>query len=320
MSKGLTKRFNPARDANSVANPNCLGCVNADVRKTDQEGLCTVVKSLYDGFPVRCVGNWANQKIYYLIEYFKLFAGGMKNKWSKLHYVEICSGPGRCILREDKKEQDGTALCVLNSELFQHISSAIFVDNSQVVVDTLNARIKSAGKDAIAKAIVGDYNQPQSMVSSLRSLVANELTLCFIDPTDCSLPFLTIKEIKRAIPKCDFLISVFDGLDFHRNARMIINRGAYPSLRYKYCRFLGVDDFFDRPEVMAAAKKSNDDLSTLFRACYSEQLKSIGLIYQGSKEVKNYYYLQFASENSRGLDFWEKASAIAYNGQMLLGL
>lgn len=320
MSKNQPKRFNPEKDAHSIANYNCLGCANADLRKTDQEGLCTVVKSVCDGLPVRCVGSWANQKIYYLIEYFKLFTGGMKNKWGRLRYVEICSGPGRCILREDRKEQDGTALCVLNSELFQHISSAVFVDSSQVVVDTLNARIESAGKNAIAKAIVGDYNNPQSMVASLKSSSADELTLCFIDPTDCSLPFYTILEIKRAIPKCDFIISVFDGLDFHRNASMIINRGAYPNLRQKYLRFLGVDDFFERPEVVDAAKRPNNDLSTLFRDCYSGQLKSIGLIYQGSKEVKNYYYLQFASENSRGLDFWEKASAIAYNGQMLLGL
>jgi hypothetical protein len=34
-----------------------------------------------DQLPVRCVGKWAYEKIYRLVQYFGIFANGMKNKW-----------------------------------------------------------------------------------------------------------------------------------------------------------------------------------------------------------------------------------------------
>ncbi len=41
-----------------------------------------------------------------LAQYFGVFAGGMWKRWAGLNYIEICSGPGRCVSRETGEEVD----------------------------------------------------------------------------------------------------------------------------------------------------------------------------------------------------------------------
>jgi hypothetical protein len=71
--------------------------------------------SVLDNLPIRPVGEWAYDKIYRLVHYFGIFAGGMKNRWAALNYVEIGCGPGRCVLRENCLEIDGTALAIIRN-------------------------------------------------------------------------------------------------------------------------------------------------------------------------------------------------------------
>ena len=130
------KRFNTTIDTDVRDNADCDRCRNSEVRHTDADGLCTKVRSVVDGLPVRCVGGWANDKIYYLLQYFQIFAKGMAKKWGKLRYVEICSGPGRCCTR-NCKEQDGTALSIVKNEHFDLLSDALFIDYSTNVIDIL---------------------------------------------------------------------------------------------------------------------------------------------------------------------------------------
>jgi hypothetical protein len=72
--------------------------------------------------PVRCVGGWSYDKIYRLVKYFGIFASGMKNAWKGLNYVEICSGPGRCIIRDQRTEMDGTARSIITHPVFPKAS------------------------------------------------------------------------------------------------------------------------------------------------------------------------------------------------------
>ena len=133
----------------------CIRCENSEKREVNKEtGCCKLFNSERDGLPVRCVGDWAKEKIYYLTQYFGIFANGMKNKFDELRYVEICSGPGRCCTR-DGKEIDGTPLTVINHPAFRYISKALFFDYSQEVVDVLNARLRIEGKADRAEAFVG---------------------------------------------------------------------------------------------------------------------------------------------------------------------
>ena len=73
----------------------CRERTRAEREDTHSDGLCINIASVLDGQPVRCVGEWAYDKIYRLVQYFGTFAGGMKNQWQSLNYIEIGSGPGR---------------------------------------------------------------------------------------------------------------------------------------------------------------------------------------------------------------------------------
>ena len=315
------KRFNISIDTNVVKNPDCDQCARSELRHTDKDDLCKKVKSVLDNLPVRCVGDWANDKIYYLLQYFQIFTRGMSKKWGKLRYVEICSGPGRCSTR-DGNEQDGTALSIVKNELFDLLSDAVFIDYSPRVVETLTKRIEAVGKTAKAHALVGDYNDASSIISALDQYSSTALTLCFIDPTDCSVPFDTIRDIFNATHgRCDLLISFFDGLDFHRNAVNATLNPSFARLQKKYARFLGTPDFFTRKEIVEAALANKyADLSQMFRQHYADKLNALGLAYQAWKPIKNFYNLLYASSNSRGLDFWKKATKYDPIGQSELNL
>ena len=142
----------------------------------------------------------------------------MKDKWAgNIRYIEVCSGPGRCCTR-DKHEQDGTALAVLKHPLFRHHKHALFFDFSENVITTLSRRIDALGLSQRAHAILGDFNKPDTITSAMRYYGAGCLTLCLIDPTECNLPFETVRQIYEASGrKCDFIISFFEQNDFNRN-------------------------------------------------------------------------------------------------------
>ena len=66
----------------------CQKCINRDLRnKHCEEGVCEY-PSAFDNLPIRCVGHWANDKIYYLTQYFGIFATGMHKRWENLYYVD----------------------------------------------------------------------------------------------------------------------------------------------------------------------------------------------------------------------------------------
>lgn len=294
----------------------CKKCSNREARdENSEEGICSYNQSALDGLPIRCVGNWANDKIYYLVQYFGIFGNGMKNKWSgNLRYIELCSGPGRCSTR-DGYEQDGTALSILNHEAFQYIADAIFIDYNDIAVNSLNQRINNLGKQNFARAVLGDYNHPDTIINAMRAKPFYGLTLCLIDPTACSIPFTTIKAIaEEARNKCDFIISFFDKTDFHRNAAMATLEPSHISLQQRYLNFLGSEDFFGKPEVIHAAKLNNPViLSELFLNEYQKSLEKIGFLHHDIVPIGKFYHLLYATGNPRGMEFWNKAKK--YNPQ-----
>ena len=123
----------------SKININCTKKCNNEKRKEVTEGdTCKITTSEVDGLPIRCVGKWAYEKIFRLNQYFGIFANGMKNKWSGLNYIEICSGTGRCILRETGEEIDGTSLSILQHPSYSWIKKSLFIDIQESVVKVLN--------------------------------------------------------------------------------------------------------------------------------------------------------------------------------------
>lgn len=304
-------------DNDTILNPSCQKNCNKDKRKQVTENdLCTIVVSVKDNQHVRCVGSWAEQKIYHLVQYFNIFSQGMKNKWGKLNYIEICSGPGRCIDRDTGYEFDGSSLCIIKSNACANINKAIFFDYNSQVVQLLNNRIINTGvTNAIAK--VGNYYDATGICNEiLKETGGTGLYLVFIDPTDCSVPFSLVKELKDKLKNVDFIINLAIGTDFNRNiSNVLTNPVSYQTVLTKYRNFLGNDDFFNTPDIN---KMNSEKLRLLFRDSYIKSLNNIGYIYTDIKRIRNYYDLVFASANEKGKEFWDKANKIQFNGQRKL--
>lgn len=312
--------MHPHLDLHEVKHPDCRQCRRAERDDIDADGLCTSIVSLKDGLPLRCVGEWAHDKIYRLIQYFGIFAGGMRNRWAGLNYIEVCSGPGRCISRETREEMDGTALAILHHQHFHLIKRAAFIDASPRVVAVLNQRIQNLGKAKTAQALVGNYHKPDTICQILEALPANCLNLVFIDPTECDVPFATIERVVQPLENADLLINVALGTDVTRNIiPAILSPASHRAAREKYESFLGTPGFCSQPDIIELAERSDhDDLRRLFAEAYQARLRGLGYVHTAVKPVRHYYHLLFASRNHKGLEFWEKSCRHDPSGQKQL--
>ena len=299
-----------------VKNQSCKKCGRNE--RHGDNGLCSDVVSQFDSLAVRCVGDWSYDKIYRLVSYFGIFTGGMKLKWG-LNYIEICSGPGRCVIREDGREIDGTALAIINHPNCELLQNALFIDNSPEVVETLTKRIDALKASKKASAKIGDYTDSVGLTSLLASLPANRLNLCFLDPTECDVPFTTIKNIAKILGKVDFIINVAIGTDVSRNIANAILEPSFATVRQKYASFLGDETFFDRDDIRAFATLGKfEELRREFINAYVQRLTQLGFPHTDIRPVKHYYYLLFASGNPKGLEFWEKACRYEPDSQKTL--
>ncbi len=305
-----------------VPNPACAkGCNKERREEVTENELCNGTLSVSDQLPIRCVGEWAVEKIFMLVQYFGIFANGMKNKWGgKLNYIEICSGPGRCINRKNGEEFNGTALAILEHSSYQHIAKSLFFDVNPFVVDALNQRIGARGVNN-ATALLGNYNDVTDICTKIeRFLRRDGLNIVFIDPTDCSVPFQLVKGIKEMIPNTDIIINIASMTDFNRNVgNALSNPEKYQNLIRKYDKFLDYSGFFLEPDHKALARSRNfQELRRLFRATYTENLKKLGYGFFDFTTIHGYYDILYASGNEKGIDFWKKAQAIKFDGQRKL--
>lgn len=214
-------------------------------------------------------------------------------------------------------EMDGTALAVLDHRTFQHLETATFLDNNVSVVSALNDRITARGLTSKASAFKADYNDSEGLASILSQRSSVGLSLVFIDPTDCSLPFESVSAISNALQKADLIINVATGTDAGRNLPYaILNRDS--EVRAKYVRFLGSPVFFERTSITLAQTRKHQELRQQFRDAYRTELTRLGYVHFAQERVEHYYDLLFASRHHTGLRFWERAQQTRPDGQMTL--
>ncbi len=301
----------PRIDLSEIVNEQCVVGCNKGLRSALEENTsCKVVSSVQDELPIRCVGPWAREKIYFLTRYFNIFASGMHEKWGRsgVGYFEIGCGPGRCIDRKKGIEFDGSALAILKAQAFKYINVVRFIDIEANVVTVLNERIRNLGKADKAQALVGSYTNGTNIARTIRLLNPYGLNLIFIDPTDCSVPFSTLKELKGAKINFDLIINIAIKTDFSRNIGQAID-APDSIVRKKYESFLGNAPFFASPATIALRQQENfEGIRASFIEEYKKMLRGIGFQFFGRQEINGYYELLFASCHPLGLNFWKKAT------------
>jgi three-Cys-motif partner protein len=307
-------------DLHPLINNQCdRSCSKEERQKHTIDDICQKATSKIDGLPVRCVGPWAYEKIYFLSRYFIMFAKGMKDKWNgNLAYFEICSGPGRCINRENAEEIDGTPLVIMNSVGFQYLKKAYFIDIKQGIIDALNKRINAKNISSKAHALYGRYEDGDFIAKLINDTNNVGLNLVFIDPTDCSVPFSTIQKI-TSVRHVDIILNMAVWTDLNRNLAKAVLNPDYDSRR-KYETFLGDSDFFNDPKIIEMAHYENyQDLRSQYMKRYRCKLQELGLKFVQEKPINGYYNLVFASADKKALHFWHQAAeSIQPDGQRQL--
>ena len=294
----------------------CIRC-KADKVK-DEDGICPYVLS-DDQLPLRCVGTWAREKLYYLQRYMNVFNSSMKGKWSKRAYVELFAGPGLGIVRDSGDIIEGSPLLAIRQLV--PFTLYIFVDINRHAVEALEKRVKQLNPEVDVRSIPRDCN---ASVDEIRSCIDKSyLTLTFIDPTSMQIKFSTIDRLAQNL-RIDLIIN------FPLQA---INR-SYPYAMQGYDD--KYDDFFGTKDWRPVLKKYSDIRSVGARLLelYKAQLRSIGygqikdlsgnqnlecrdILVRGPKNIP-LYYLVFASKHRIAYKFWDDIQKIRADSQRRL--
>ena len=294
----------------------CVKC-KADKVK-DEDGICPYISG-EDHSPLRCVGFWAKDKLYYLERYMEVFNASMKDKWPKRAYIELFAGPGFGIVRDSGQIIKGSPLLAIEQSIpFGHY---IFVDINTGALSALEKRAKQLRPGSNIRFISGDCN---STINEIRtSIDSSYLVLTFIDPTSMQAKFSTIQNLTQGL-RMDLIIN------FPLQA---INRSYTYALQGYDQKY---DDFFGTNEWKPILKGYSDFRSIGARLLdlYKNQLRSIGygqindltdgetsetgeILVRGPKNIP-LYYLVFAGKHKIAYKFWGEIQKIRANSQRRL--
>lgn len=252
--------------------------------------------SKIDGLPIRDSGAWIETKHKLLTYYSHLFATGMKNSWKSRVYLELFSGPGRCLIRKTGKEDLGSPLKVIEKEF----TNFIFTEMSVPAAEALAQRLEPFDNAARAEIWCGDCADAIKRMK----IPAGSLTLAFIDPTGIGhAPFSLVETLHRKT-RCDLLLNIQHGMGIKMNIHQYTPDANEQSALTK---FLGNDSW---------KQLSRHNPREFFRnvlELYKKQLDKLGFSFVGREvRIKNdnntpLYLLLYASKHPKGKEFWDKA-------------
>ena len=253
--------------------------------------------SATDGLPIRSSGPWIDKKHKLLTYYGHLFATSMKYSWPERYYLELFSGPGRCLIRDTKQEDFGSPLKVIDHDFTKYIFIERSVPAAQALAQRLSAFPARAPK---VDLLCGDCAEAVKKLN----IASNALTLAFIDPTGIAhAPFSLIEDLQR-YSKTDLLINIQHGMGIKMNMHQYTQDSTNDSALTK---FLGYDGWKSIP------KNNAKDFFLRVLDLYKERLRGLGYT-TGGRDVlittgKNLslYLLLFASKHPKGDEFWGKS-------------
>lgn len=258
-----------------------------------------------DGLPARVVGAWVHDKKSYLERYLSVVVKAVGRKWhGKLAYLDLFSGPGRSVVRDNGEEVEGSPLVATRCDF----STYVFVDRPEVL-DALRERIATTGKIGRAVFIEGDCND---VVEKVRcSYPADHLAVVFIDPTGLQIRFETVRKLVEN-RKMDLLMTVQLGMGITMNLKQYAKSNGDA-----LTAFLGNTSW--RKDLQLGGSPSQVTRRIMNR--YIEQLRKLGFETARQMPVRTHqnnvllYFVVLASRHPRGPDLWDKITQIEPSGQ-----
>jgi three-Cys-motif partner protein len=256
-----------------------------------------------DGLPVRESGSWIEEKHRILVYFANIFAKSMKPSaykagWPHRVYLELFSGPGRCVVRDTGREEPGSPLKVID----QDFTRFIFIDMNTAAARALEQRLQghpNADKVEIWNGDCAEAVQHLSMDN-------NSLTLAFIDPTGIAHAPLHLIQTLRRKTRCDILINIQHAMGIKMNMHQYLPDSDSGCA---LTQFLGDESW--KPLLGRSPKEFFLEYLKLYRA----KLADVGLTHSDNQVMVNMnkriplYLLLFASGHPLGQQFWNKAVA-----------
>jgi three-Cys-motif partner protein len=245
---------------------------------------------------MRDSGAWIETKHKLLTYYSHLFATGMKNSWKSRVYLELFSGPGRCLIRKTGKEDLGFPLKVIREEF----TKFIFTEMSAPAAEALAQRLDPFDNSAKTEIWCGDCAEA---IQQIR-VPTGSLTLAFIDPTGIGHAPFSLIEILHRKTRCDLLINMQHGMGIKMNIHQYTPDADEQSA---LTRFLGNDSWKELP------RHNPRDFFRGVLELYKRQLDGLGFSFVGQEVLITndnntpLYLLLYASKHPKGKQFWGKA-------------
>lgn len=262
-----------------------------------KNGICQKYKSSEDSLSLHCAGSWSEDKIAYFKYYAEMFSTGMKNFWPKRYYIDLFSGPGKCIIRENNKEIEGS--CLVATKLKDKFTKCFFIDNNPVCIKDLKIRTKSENNIVFAE---GDCNKIIEKI--IDDIPEKSLSLGFIDPDSLQFKFDNYNILTKR--KIDLIVNYPIGpIERTVSALKKKNRDSeimdkfHPGWKCVLCK-----------KTWGHSKGQN--IKNLI-GDYIKKVESLGYFssdlvpFKNSKNTILYYLIAF-SGSKKGIDFWKKAS------------
>lgn len=281
----------------------CTECRSVEAK--EQDGLCPYVKG-EDNLPLRCVGRWSEEKLYYLSRYMEVFNTATRNKWSKRAFIDLFAGPGKCIIRDEGRIVSGSTLLAFEQKF--PFSVVVSVDINGEAVSALKERGKIYQSTTELKTYEADCNLIHSWIRS--DIDSSYIALVLIDPTSMQIKFSTIKYLTVGL-KMDLIINY---------PLQAINRAYKDALNGNdkvFNEYFGTTEWKKR----ILEQKGQHNVATKLLPLYKQQLNGIGymhiedlsdvsglvsdeILVTGPRNIP-LYYLFLASKNPLGNRLWQ---------------
>jgi len=257
-----------------------------------------------DGLYIPNVGEWSQDKHYYLYRYINAFTTSMKDKrWSGLHYIDLFSGAGIERLKISKQLNWGSPL--IAAYAMHPFNKLHLCEKITRKYSALKKRIAKIKPDS--QLLCGDANK--RIYEIVEQVPRGTLSLAFLDPYGLHVHFTTLQALSEI--RSDLIIFFPDHLDALRNWEK--NYMEDPDSNLDRCLGPNCD-------WRSSIKKTPQDHHTeILRNLYVSQIKSLGYKHFEYRRIyaKGHplYILIFCSRSEFAAKLWERISQIEHNGQ-----
>lgn len=255
----------------------------------------------------RVVGDWSEEKLHYIGRYIDIFTTAMKDRWPRRVYVDLFSGPGRCVIEGTDREFDGSPLLALQARYpFTHL---YLNDLDSEATESLRGRIPVPTAQAVVLRSLDCNVAARDAVEELALDELGTLGLAVIDPSAFQIHFDALEFLTRR-RRIDLIITVMTGY-----LRRFIGEATFAPV---------LDAFFGSPEWRGLVDVRRAGERLTFRALldfYQTRLRELGYEHVDdhvritNSNDQTLYHLVFASKHPRGAEFFREISRRKYTGQ-----